>query len=191
VTGVKGRVASLLKGASETTGSTRGCRKEDRGALLFVTSMSAVKKTADDCRQAAALLENLGLYFEIFDVFVNSQYAAQLRRLAGVDKGKVALPPLPQLYANGRFVGSLTELIELNDCDRLVHELSEFRLDRRAMVQELNCEECNGCRFVMCTWCHGSRRGRNTGFGLLKCSHCNENGLMPCMLCNAEEAENE
>jgi len=185
VKGVKGRVNKLLKNAAETEGSARGCRKEDRGALLFVTSMSAVKSTADACRQAAALLDTLAIQFEIRDVFVNHQYANQLRRLVGIE-GKSALPLLPQLYANAKLIGGLDVLRQLNEDSRLVQELHDFRLGIKQMVCERECDECAGHRFVMCAHCHGSRRGRNTGFGQLKCSHCNENGLMPCMLCNAD-----
>ena len=65
--------------AADTSGSRKGCRPEDRGVLLFTTSMTTVKTTYDACRRAAALMENHSLSFEIRDVFVNPQCAAALK----------------------------------------------------------------------------------------------------------------
>ena len=49
------------------------------------------------------------------------------------------------------------------------------------------CEECGGRRFVVCIECNGSRRGKEVFGKYLKCSHCNENGLMACATCAAAE----
>ena len=62
------------------SGVTRECRPEDRGLLLFTSSMTAVKATADACRQASGLLNALMIDVEARDVFVNLEYASQLKR---------------------------------------------------------------------------------------------------------------
>eukprot|EP00051_Salpingoeca_urceolata_P035173 m.28594 g.28594 ORF g.28594 m.28594 type:complete len:114 (-) comp8875_c0_seq2:123-464(-) len=51
-----------------------------------------------------------------------------------------------------------------------------------------NCDTCNGKRFIACTWCGGDRRSMMSRFGSelvkLKCTACNELGLMKCMQCD-------
>ena len=54
VTGVKGRVKDVVAGARAAY-----VRPEDRGALLFVSSISAVKHTREGCKQVAHLLDTL------------------------------------------------------------------------------------------------------------------------------------
>ena len=202
VTGIRGRVKDVLeKGAHKQT------RAEDRGLILFTSSMTAVKVTAEACRQAAGLLEALLIDFEARDVFVNLEYANQLRRLAkdeaeaggapapaaatnslGLAK---ALPELPRLYANGKLIGTLAELKRLDDEGLLGSELQQYAIDhqRGRDVAARSCDECGGRRFVVCIECKGSCRGREVFGKFLKCSRCNENGLMACPSCNAEELE--
>ena len=52
-----------------------------------------------------------------------------------------------------------------------------------------DCDRCGAMRFIICSECNGSRKGATKNmFGtFLKCSVCNENGLMPCPECNAVE----
>ena len=52
------QVTAVVQAAADTPGSAGYCRHEDRGALLFITSMSAVKTTADACRQVCLSLKN-------------------------------------------------------------------------------------------------------------------------------------
>ena len=207
VAGIRGRVKDVLH-----TGVQKEARAEDRGLLLFTSSMTAVKATAESCRKGAALLEALMIEFELRDVFVNLEYANQLRRLhaaTGGDKesaGSIAeeasgtgaaggkgrgrgLPELPRLYANGNLIGGLAELIALDDEGRLASTLQPYRLEhqRGKDIDRRSCDECGGKRFVVCSECSGSRRGRKVFDKYMKCSHCNENGLMACAACNVDE----
>jgi glutaredoxin domain-containing cysteine-rich protein 1 len=204
VAGIRGRVQSVLQ-----AGNTLEQRPEDRGLLLFTSSMSAVKATGERCRKAAALLEALLIEFEQRDIFVNVEYASQLRRLhkdSGAEddggkgsegaraKGKArGLPELPQLYANGTLIGGLADLKALDDEGRLASSLHAFRIDHQRGMQRVDevdrrgCEECGGRRFVVCIECSGSRRGKQVFGKYLKCSYCNENGLVPCATCAAAE----
>jgi glutaredoxin domain-containing cysteine-rich protein 1 len=185
-------------------------RSEDRGLLLFTSSMSAVKTTAESCRQAEKLLEALLINFQTRDIFVNIEYANQLRRLhaahlaslpsqldangsaavAASSDGnwtrKTPLPPLPQLYANGKLIGSLEELRYLDDEGQLTAVLEEYKRDcmpEIGMDGDSGCDVCGDKRFVVCVECNGSRRGRKVFDKYMKCSHCNENGLQVCTAC--------
>ena len=44
------------------------------------------------------------------------------------------------------------------------------------------CCKCGGYRFVLCTWCNGSKKIFNS-FTNLKCTTCNEDGLIRCDAC--------
>ena len=76
VQGVKGRVAEMISAAPDTKGSSRYCRPEDAGALLFMSSNTAIKATGERVREAKALLEGLIVSFEERDVFINHECAA-------------------------------------------------------------------------------------------------------------------
>ena len=208
VAGIVGRVKDVV-----AKGDVRETRADDRGLLLFVSSMGAVKMTAEACKQAQHLLDALLIRFEVRDVFVNLEYANQLRRLhaahlkqsgeapppltaggsgaggggGGAAPSRKPLPPLPQLYANGRHIGSLDELRALDDEGQLAPLLDEYHADAladRDLERVRDCDQCGGRRFVVCRECNGSRRGRQNAFGsFLKCSHCNENGLVACTAC--------
>ena len=121
---------------------------------------------------------------------------AQAAARAAAPPGKKApLPPLPQLYLNGKLIGSLEELRALDDQGRLGPLLEAHKRDltsaRPALVHatasqggaDLACDACGGRRFVVCAECNGSRKGRKVFDSYLKCSHCNENGLQPCRAC--------
>ena len=54
VQGVKGRVAEMISAAPDTKGSSRYCRPEDAGALLFMSSNTAIKATGERVRGEGA-----------------------------------------------------------------------------------------------------------------------------------------
>ena len=87
VQGVKGRVAET-RAAPDTKGSSRYCRPEDAGALLFMSSNTAIKATGERVREAKALLEGLIVCFEERDVFINHECAAQFERNSGAIRGQ-------------------------------------------------------------------------------------------------------
>ena len=120
------------------------------------------------------------------------RYANQLRRLEGTQSGngsKAALPELPQLYLNGQRIGSLAEMKALNEDGQLSARLDEFRMEYIYDAGEVDCAACGGKRFVVCSTCSGTKRGRVMFGKAMKCAMCNENGLMACPSCNTDELE--
>ena len=188
VTGVKGRVKGVVAGAAA---AARNVRPEDKGALLFTSSMSAVKQTREGCKHVTALLDALMVKYEARDVFVDLAYANQLRRLANCGGGKAPLPQLPQLYVDGERIGGREEIEDLNEAGELKAKVEAYVINMRGVeADERDCAVCMGKRFVICTECGGTRKGRATAFGsTMKCSNCNENGLMACPECNAADAK--
>ena len=49
------------------------------------------------------------------------------------------------------------------------------------------CMECGGRHFIICHECKGTKRGKGGESRTLKCSACNENGLLPCFVCKPVE----
>ena len=188
VTGVKGRVKGVVAGAAA---AARHVRPEDKGALLFTSSMSAVKQTREGCKHVTALLDALMVKYEARDVFVDLAYANQLRRLANCGGGKAPLPQLPQLYVDGLRIGGREEIEDLNEAGELKPKVEAYVINMRGVeADERDCAVCIGKRFVICTECGGTSKGRATAFGsTMKCSNCNENGLMACPECNAADAK--
>ena len=90
-------------------------------------------------------------------------------------------------------------LQSLDDEGELASTLEQYKQDhlqrglQRDPTDGADCETCGGRRFVVCSECNGSRKGKTQVFGkYLKCSFCNENGLQPCPSCNLlEHAERE
>lgn len=51
------------------------------------------------------------------------------------------------------------------------------------------CELCFGHRYIICNDCNGSRKSKSfyrtsSVFAVLRCAQCDENGMVPCELCN-------
>ena len=84
---------------------------------------------------------------------------------------------------NGQRIGSLAEMKALNEDGQLSARLDEFRMEYIYDAGEVDCAACGGKRFVVCRECSGSRRGKQVFGKHLKCSFCNENGLVPCAAC--------
>lgn len=55
------------------------------------------------------------------------------------------------------------------------------------------CAVCDGKRFYPCTWCGGNKKSMCANMGeqavKLRCTCCNENGLMRCTACLSEDNE--
>ena len=64
--------------------------------------------------------------------------------------------------------------------------MSKFVLLQRRYGAK-NCERCGGKRFINCHSCGGSKTSRkhriNREICSLRCTSCNENGLVPCTDC--------
>ena len=84
-------------------------------------AVAAVKQTAEACRQAQAMLDALLIKYEARDVFVNAEYASQLKRVDNVAigaRGKKELPTLPRLYVNGKLIGDWDALRKMDQACR-------------------------------------------------------------------------
>ncbi|XP_075507382.1 uncharacterized protein At5g39865-like [Primulina tabacum] len=89
-------------------------------------------------------------------------------------KGVVSLP---HFFVNGKYIGSVEEIKQLNDSVELAKILEGFLAMDSGFVYKI----CGDMRFVPCPNCYGSRKVYDEEEGeLRRCLECNENGLIRC-----------
>ena len=94
--------------------------------------------------------------------------------------------------------GVLTRLfadMPVNYIRKLEEVSPQFLLQRIKVNESGECGQCGGRGFITCTWCSGSKKSISNRFGRavvsLKCTCCNENGLMRCTACLSTAADPE
>lgn len=143
--------------------------------VLYFTSLRVVRKTFEDCRAVRAILRGMRLVVDERDVSIERRFAAEM-----------APGPLPQLFIGGRWVGGADEIRQLNESGELRGMVAGFR---REAAGDGPCARCGGARFVLCGACSGSHKCHldkcTPGFRI--CPSCNENGLVRCPVCCADD----
>ncbi|KAI5022198.1 hypothetical protein ZWY2020_058928 [Hordeum vulgare] len=157
-----------------------------RCAVLYTTTLRAVRATFEACNVARAALESHGVAFRERDVSMDRGFRDELRAL---------LPPgapaaLPRLFVRGRHVGGAEEVLRLDEEGALAPLLEGLPRARSHGC----CDGCGGMRFLPCFDCSGSRKvlsgagaavkGRPERGVVLRCRECNENGLVLCPICS-------
>ncbi len=104
---------------------------------------------------------------------------------------------MPQVFVNGEYFGDFDTIGRLNETGKLKELLRGFEVcvcvcvcvyKNRTCTQERpdeDCSTCGGSGFTPCTWCRGSKKSFLHPFGnrSLKCTVCNEVGLVRCSKC--------
>ena len=147
--------------------------------VAYVTSLDAVRKPFDDCNAVLKLMELLRLKVQVKNVYLEPRFRQELEeRLPG---GRV-----PHLFVKSYCVGGLDAVEQLNDSGEL-SKLTRGCKQRAAGAGK--CTSCGGFGYVLCTWCQGSTKSRSHNFAddplknTLKCTVCNQNGLVQCTKC--------
>lgn len=146
----------------------------ENAVVIYTTTLRGIRKTFEDCNVARSILESTNV--EVFerDVSMHSAFKEELRVLMGSKEVKV-----PLVFVKGRLIGGAEEMVRLDEEGKL-----GILLDGIPAAAAAGCWRCGGVRFVMCVECSGSCRvvgedGRKS----VKCSKCNENGLIQCPKC--------
>ncbi|CAI9773976.1 unnamed protein product [Fraxinus pennsylvanica] len=142
--------------------------------ILYTTGLRGIRKTFNDCHRIRTLLENLRISFYERDISLHSEYRDELWKILG----EKVLPP--RLFIKGRYIGGAAEVLVLHEQGKLKSLLEGIPIDK----SEGPCDGCAGIRFIVCFSCNGSRKIVPEGNGqVMKCSECNENGLIICPFC--------
>lgn len=174
---VKSRKENLRKTADG--GEMNECEEDEVGKIIiYTTSFGGVRSKETECRLVINIFDSLGLKYDVRDIFMNKEYQQELDARVGLSGVEV-----PQVFVNGLYMGGVSELEHLNETEQLKTLLSDFE-KRNGHV----CQTCGGFRYVNCPNCNGSKKARTTRISreisLLRCTACNENGLLRCPDCS-------
>lgn len=166
--------------------------------VVYLTSLRGVRQTYEDCWSTSALLRGYGVRADERDLSMHAGFKDELRAaLALGDGGR--LPPLPQVFVDGRRLGGAEEVRRLHEAGELGAALggvcdaapSTAAAKGGAGAQDA-CAACGGVRFVPCDGCSGSCKVfvededdacASRGGAFRRCPKCNENGLVKCVVC--------
>ncbi|KAB7497559.1 Glutaredoxin domain-containing cysteine-rich protein [Armadillidium nasatum] len=131
--------------------------KERGKVVIYVTTLGVVRETYERCLRLRKILWTLLVRFDERDVFMSRDTQIQL-----LDRLHVKTVNVPHVFLEGQYLG------------------------RPASTTP--CDTCGGFRLLPCTVCRGSKKSvhRNNftlEFVALKCSACDESGLVPCDDC--------
>jgi glutaredoxin domain-containing cysteine-rich protein 1 len=165
--------------------------------VVYLTSLRGVRQTYEDCWSTSALLRGYGVRADERDLSMHAGFKDELRAaLALGDGGR--LPPLPQVFVDGRRLGGAEEVRRLHEAGELGAALGvcdaapcTAAAKGGAGAQDA-CAACGGVRFVPCDGCSGSCKVfvededdacASRGGAFRRCPKCNENGLVKCVVC--------
>lgn len=158
---------------------------EDK-VVIYTTTLRGVRKTFDGCNAVRAALEGMRVLVCERDISMDRGFREELRELMSGREREELIPP--RVFVRGRYVGGAEEVMRLVEEGLLEELLKGMPRVREGYV----CEGCGGARFLPCSSCSGSCKmvvaGEEDVEGgsrteRVRCSSCNENGLVHCPLC--------
>ncbi|XP_073158702.1 uncharacterized protein At3g28850-like [Henckelia pumila] len=141
--------------------------------IIYTTTLRGIRKTFEECNIARSIIESHHIQLFERDISMHSAFKEELR---GLMKSKEVKVPL--VFVKGRLIGGADEIVKLDEEGKL--DILLAGIPRAS----LECVGCAGIRFVLCVECSGSCKvlGED-GKKNVKCSDCNENGLIQCPIC--------
>ncbi|XP_073044281.1 uncharacterized protein [Primulina eburnea] len=142
--------------------------------IIYTTTLRGIRKTFEECNIARTIIESHHVQMFERDVSMHSAFKEELRGLMNTKEVKV-----PLVFVKGRLIGGADEVVKLDEEGKL--DILFAGIPRAT----LGCIRCAGIRFVLCVECNGSCKilGED-GKKSVKCSECNENGLIQCPICS-------
>lgn len=166
--------------------------------VLYTTSLRGIRATFEACNSVRSAIEGLGVAVCERDVSMHCGFRDELQELMR-GKGKEMLVP-PRVFVRGSYIGGAEEVLRIADDGKLAELLEGLPKSKVGML----CDGCGGVRFLPCFRCSGSCKvvvlkgeegeqeaedvegGRRSSIGtvVMRCSECNENGLVLCPICS-------
>ncbi|KAK9067923.1 hypothetical protein SSX86_012034 [Deinandra increscens subsp. villosa] len=163
--------------------------KGENRVVIYTTTLRGVRRTFEACNAVRAVLEGFGVSFCERDISMDRGFRDELWELMkGKDKDEL-VPP--RVFVKGRYVGGSDEVLRIVEEGCLGQLVEGLPRSKAGYV----CEVCGGARFLPCIVCDGSCKmvmvlkkeidGKELGESVfVKCSECNENGLVCCPICS-------
>ncbi|CAA7025069.1 unnamed protein product [Microthlaspi erraticum] len=161
--------------------------------VIYTTSLRGVRRTFEACNAVRAAVESSGVVICERDVSMDRGFKEELatlmaKRVSNNDDDD-ALPP--RVFVKGMYLGGAEQVL------RLVEEGSFGELIRGIPIKNAGgcgggdgdgaCDGCGGLFFLPCFRCNGSCKvvnGWRSSAVVVRCTECNENGLVPCPICS-------
>lgn len=180
VRGVKNRVRAGIATFTSDQRITKHFMERERGkVVVYVTTLGIVRDTYERCLRLRKILWTLLVRFEERDVFMARDTQLQL-----LDRLRVGSVTVPHLFIEGQYLGDAEQIERMNECGELRRLLQPYRRATSCTP----CDTCGGFRLLPCSVCNGSKKSVHRNdftleFVALKCSSCDESGLVKCMDC--------
>nr|XP_022914551.1 glutaredoxin domain-containing cysteine-rich protein CG31559-like [Onthophagus taurus] len=180
VRGVKNRVRAGIATFLQINSTEKTYKEKDGGkVVVYTTTMGIVRETYNSCAKVKQILRTLLVKYEERDVFMSSDYQAEVKERMRLDHISV-----PQVFVDGQYIGDAEAVERLNESGELRLILKPYK----SMDVCTTCQVCGGYRLLPCPVCNGSKKSvhRNhftTEFVALKCMNCDEVGLVKCNSC--------
>ncbi|ESQ38480.1 hypothetical protein EUTSA_v10028781mg [Eutrema salsugineum] len=160
----------------------------DHRVVIYTTSLRGVRRTFEACNAVRAAVESFGVVVCERDVSMDRGFREELASLMAkrVKKDEEAALP-PRVFVKGRYIGGAEEVLRLVE-EGLFGELIRG-LPRKKTHGDGDgaCDGCGGLFFLPCFRCNGSCKvvkGWRSEAVVVRCTECNENGLVPCPICS-------
>ncbi|XP_027344144.1 uncharacterized protein At5g39865 [Abrus precatorius] len=162
----------------------------DNRVVIYTTTLRGVRRTFEACNGVRAAFEGFGVLICERDVSMDSGFREELRTLLKGKEREAMVPP--RVFVKGFYIGGAEEMLKVAE-EGLLGDLLEG-LPRKKVGSV--CEGCGDMRFLPCFNCSGSckmvvvvkedvsapcKQGRTV---VVKCTDCNENGLVLCPVCS-------
>ncbi|PNX58676.1 glutaredoxin family protein [Trifolium pratense] len=154
----------------------------EKKVVIYTTTLRGVRRTFEACNAVRAAFDAFGVQICERDVSMDSGFKEELRELL---KGKEATVVPPRVFVKGFYIGGAEEMLKVVE-EGLLGEVLQG-LPRKVVGGV--CEGCGDMRFLPCFRCNGSckmvlHKQKQGNAVVVKCSDCNENGLVLCPLCS-------
>ncbi|KAK2151958.1 hypothetical protein LSH36_344g01018 [Paralvinella palmiformis] len=180
IRGLKNLVKAGIATYADRRDKNKNYRLLEAGkVVIYTTSVKIIRETHDRCLKVKKILQTHMISYEERDIFMSRKNHEELHDRLSSDHKEV-----PQVFADGQHIGGLEELENLNESGDLRRVFKQFRRVNRQTA----CIRCGGYQYIPCTICHGSKKSQNRNyfteeFSALRCTHCDENGLIKCDMC--------
>ncbi|KAL5721256.1 hypothetical protein ACHQM5_013838 [Ranunculus cassubicifolius] len=146
----------------------------ENAVIIYTTTLRGIRRTFEDCNIVRSIVESHQIQMFERDISMDSGYREELRVIMGKKDINV-----PVLFVKGRLIGGADVVQKLEEEGKLA-----VLFDGVAKATA-PCDGCAGMRFVMCMDCSGSCKVMDqVQRKMIKCSECNENGLIHCPICS-------
>ncbi|CAG9858570.1 unnamed protein product [Phyllotreta striolata] len=180
VRGVKNRVRAGIATFLQINSTEKNYKEKEAGkVVVYTTTMGILRDTYQACSKVKQILRLLLIKFEERDVFMSSEYQAEIQERMRCDHVLV-----PQVFVDGVHIGDAETIERLNETGELRRILKPYK----SLDVCNTCQVCGGYRLLPCQICKGSKKSihRNhftAEFVALKCMNCDEVGLVRCNSC--------